>query len=99
MAAASQPGLTPCLWMSASKPNGDRLPLKELPLVPANQPGETTTTAILPPQATTSRVTITASNLDAGVNLNIRRSPDSASEVLARVPTGWPASRPALSWN
>lgn len=76
------------LFVDVRKPNGDRLPLKELPLVPANQPGETTTTAILPPQATTSRVTITASNLDAGVNLNIRRSPDSASEVLARVPTG-----------
>jgi SH3-like domain-containing protein len=76
------------LFVDVRRPNGDRLPLRELPLVPANQPGETNTSSVLPPQAVTNRVTITASNLDAGVNLNIRRAPDSSSEVLARVPTG-----------
>jgi SH3-like domain-containing protein len=76
------------LFIDVRKPNGDRLPLRDLPLVPANQPGETNTTSVLPPQAASNRVTITASNLDVGVNLNIRRAPDSASEVLARVPTG-----------
>jgi SH3-like domain-containing protein len=68
--------------------NGDRMRLADLPLVPENQPGEARSTDITPPPIPEDRVVARVFNLDPGVNLNIRRTPDTAGEVLARVGNG-----------
>ena len=63
-----------------------RMRLAELPTIPANRPGEAVNTSITPPSAREDRVTVRVINLDFGVNLNLRRTPDSGGEVLARIP-------------
>ncbi|MFW5772066.1 MAG: SH3 domain-containing protein, partial [Phototrophicaceae bacterium] len=60
--------------------------LAELPTIPANRPGEAVNTSITPPSAREDRVTARVVNLDFGVNLNLRRTPETGGEVLARIP-------------
>jgi uncharacterized protein YgiM (DUF1202 family) len=62
--------------------------LADLDTVPGNRPGEARDTEITPPPVREDRVTVRIINLDSGVNLNIRRTPQSTGEVLARVPNG-----------
>jgi len=60
--------------------------LAELPTIPANRPGEAVNTSVTPPSAREDRVTARVVNLDFGVNLNLRRTPETGGEVLARIP-------------
>jgi len=80
-------------WVNAQfvdvrDPRGDRMRLADLPLVAGNSPGEAVNTAVTPPPVPVDRVAVTIIGLDTGVNLNIRRTPETGGEVLARVPSG-----------
>lgn len=55
--------------------------------VPYNFPGGAEDTPIVPPTPVAAPPTATV-NVDPGVNLNLRRLPDPASEIVARVPGG-----------
>jgi uncharacterized protein YgiM (DUF1202 family) len=76
------------LYVQVSDEKGKKMRLADLPLVSSNLPGSVNNTAITPPPVPQDRVAATAFNLDAGVNLNIRRTPEANGEVLARVPNG-----------
>jgi hypothetical protein len=65
---------------------GRRQRLADLPTVPSNEPGEARDTAILPPPLPADVVIVTVFNLDAGANLQIRRTPNTDGESLALVP-------------
>jgi len=76
------------LYVDVRNPRGDRQRLADLPLVAGNTPGEAVNTAMTPPPVPVDRVAVTVIGLDSGVNLNIRRTPETGGEVLARVPSG-----------
>jgi uncharacterized protein YgiM (DUF1202 family) len=65
---------------------GQRVPLRALDTVPGNQPGEARNTDITPPPVRRDVVTVRVINLDPTANLNVRRTPDVSSEVLAQLP-------------
>lgn len=60
--------------------------LADLPTVPSNQAGEARDTAVTPPPLPENVVVATVVGLDAGVNLQIRRTPETTGESLALVP-------------
>jgi len=62
--------------------------LRELETVPQNRFGRAVDTQITSPDARENRVTARVIGIDAGANLNIRRTADTSSEILARVPAG-----------
>jgi uncharacterized protein YraI len=67
----------------------DRLQrLADLPTVPANRAGESRDTAVGSPALPANIITATVFNLDAGVNLQVRRTPSVSAESLALVPNG-----------
>lgn len=76
------------LYLVVSDTQGRPQRLANLPTVPSNQAGEAFNTAIQPPSPRQNVVTVTVINLDAGVNVNIRRTVGSEGESLARVPAG-----------
>lgn len=76
------------LYVDIRNARGERIKLASLPTVPANQPGEVDNTAVTPPPVPQDRVAAIVFNLDPGINLNIRRTPDVNGEVLARVTNG-----------
>lgn len=76
------------LYLDVRDAEGGRQRLADLDTVPLNLPGESIATEITPPSETEDRVVAVVYNLDPGVNLNIRRTPDSSGEVLARIPNG-----------
>lgn len=63
-----------------------RVPLRDLETIGSNIPGEAVNTDITPPAIREDRVTVIITDLNPGVNLNIRRLPDTVSEVLVRLP-------------
>lgn len=63
-----------------------RVPLRDLETIGSNIPGEAVDTDITPPAVREDRVTVVITDLNPGVNLNIRRLPDTVSEVLVRLP-------------
>ena len=65
---------------------GRRQRLADLPTVPNNQPGEARDTAVTPPPLPENIVEAIVVGLDAGVNLQIRRTPDTSGESLALAP-------------
>lgn len=71
---------------------GERQRLAELPTVGGNIPGSAQNTAISSPPLPEFSVTVTVGGLAAGTNLNVRRLPDTTSEVLASLPNGTIAS-------
>jgi SH3-like domain-containing protein len=76
------------LYLDVRTPRGERQRLADLPTVPQNQPGDVTGTVVptaAPPEDFARAIVF---NLDAGVGLNIRRTADSSSEVLARIEIG-----------
>jgi uncharacterized protein YgiM (DUF1202 family) len=75
-------------FLDVDDPRGNRQRLAALPLVPRNQPGEAQNTGVTSPTAQEAFVEAIVTQLDAGVNLNIRRTAASDSEVLARVASG-----------
>ncbi len=68
--------------------DGDLQRLADLPTVPRNLAGEAVDTELTPPPIPEDRVTGTVTSLNPGVNLNVRRTPTTAGEVLARLPGG-----------
>jgi uncharacterized protein YgiM (DUF1202 family) len=76
------------LYLDVRDAKGDKQRLADLPLVSGNLPGEVRDTSVTPPPTGKPRVSVVVINLDATTNLNIRRSPDTGAEVLARVPNG-----------
>jgi uncharacterized protein YraI len=76
------------LYVALAAPNGQPMPLRNLPTIPANRAGQSNTSAILPPVETVAEVTVTVGGLDEGVNLQIRRTPSTNGESLTLVPTG-----------
>jgi len=76
------------LYLDIRNPRGEKVKLADLPLVSSNLPGSVDNTAVSAPAVPANRVAATVFNLDADVSLNIRRTPDTDGEVLARVPNG-----------
>jgi uncharacterized protein YraI len=76
------------LYVDVRDPRGDRMRLADLPMVAGNTPGEALNTAVTPPPVPVDRVAVTIIGLDANVNLNIRRTPETTGEVLVRIPNG-----------
>ena len=74
------------LYLDVREANGDQQRLADLPTVPLNRSGEVVSTAITPPPIPENRVTARITNLDPGVNLNVRRTATTDGEVLARIP-------------
>ncbi|MFN8375243.1 MAG: DUF4397 domain-containing protein [Anaerolineae bacterium] len=62
--------------------------LADLPLIPRNRAGEAANTSITPPPDTQDRVTVVVIGINPGANLNLRRTADTAGEVLAPIPSG-----------
>ncbi|MBC6937174.1 MAG: DUF4397 domain-containing protein [Chloroflexi bacterium] len=75
-------------FLSVGNSAGQRVRLADLPIIPFDQPGEAVNTAVTSPQIPVDRVVATVFNLDPGVNLNLRRTPSTDGEVIARVPSG-----------
>ncbi|GAB4509474.1 MAG: hypothetical protein OHK0046_04520 [Anaerolineae bacterium] len=76
------------LYLDIRDEEGEEVRLADLPLVPGNTIGEALATSVTPPPVAEDRVTGRVTNLDTGVNLNVRRTPDASSEILARLPVG-----------
>ncbi len=62
--------------------------LADLPMIPNNRTGETIGTTITPPPPLEDRLTATIVGLSPGANLNLRRLPNTDSEILERLPVG-----------
>lgn len=78
------------LYVDVDDARGLAQRLRDLPTVPRNRPGEANSTSITSPVPTEAFVEAIVTQLDAGVNLNIRRTAQTDSEVLARVASGIP---------
>jgi hypothetical protein len=76
------------LYLDVRDEDGRPQRLADLPAVPSNQPGEARATDVTPPPIPQDRVVARVFNLDPGVNLNIRRTSETAGEVLERVSNG-----------
>jgi uncharacterized protein YgiM (DUF1202 family) len=76
------------LYLDVDDPRGLRQRLADLPTVPRNQAGESQNTSITSPEEQEEFVEAVVTQLDEGVNLNIRRTASDDSEVLARVASG-----------
>lgn len=76
------------LYLDINDSEGEDLALRNLLTIPQNRAGEAVDTAITPPPVQEDRVTVRVTNLDQGVNLNVRRTAEPSGEVLARVPSG-----------
>jgi uncharacterized protein YgiM (DUF1202 family) len=61
---------------------------RDLDVIPANQAGEALNTSVTPPTAAAPSVTVRIQNLNPGVNLNIRRTPEATGEILFGIPVG-----------
>lgn len=68
--------------------NEGLVPLRDLETVPGNVPGETLNTDVTPPTEQEDIVTVVVANINADANLNLRRTPDASSEVLAQLTLG-----------
>jgi uncharacterized protein YgiM (DUF1202 family) len=73
------------LYLDVLNPQGRREPLRNLPTIPRNRPGNASNTSVQPPSAAQNLITVVVGNLSAGVNVHIRRTPDEAGESLALV--------------
>lgn len=76
------------LYLTVTEPRGEPQRLADLPTIPRNQPGTATGTVVTTPVPPENFARAVVFNLDAGVNLNVRRTAESGGEVLARVLSG-----------
>jgi hypothetical protein len=67
---------------------GDLVPLRELETFPGNVAGDTVNTAVTPPTAPENLVVAIVININSDANLNLRRTPTTDGEILARLPLG-----------
>ena len=72
-------------YLDVRAPDGSDQRLANLPTVPGNTPGQLVGVVVTPAPTPENRVTVVVIGLESGINLNIRRLPDSTGEVLARV--------------
>lgn len=79
---------TVALYLAITDNEGEDVPLRDLELVPSNLEGEARATDVTPPAPQEDVVTATIVGLDPTANLNIRRTPDTAGEVLGGIPGG-----------
>jgi uncharacterized protein YraI len=79
---------TLALFLDIRTPEGELQRLADLELIPGNRAGEAVATDVTPPAIQEDRVTVEVFGLDVDANLNVRRTPDTAGEVLARIPNG-----------
>jgi uncharacterized protein YgiM (DUF1202 family) len=75
-------------YLEVRDEEGDLQRLADLPTVARNIAGEAVDTELTPPPIPEDRVTGTVTGLNPGVNLNVRRTPTTAGEVLVRLPGG-----------
>lgn len=75
-------------FLDVRAPDGDPQRLADLDTIPRNRPGARQNTQITPPPVRRDFVVAEVFNLDPNVNLNIRRTPQTTGEVLARVSNG-----------
>lgn len=61
---------------------------RDLDVIPADVAGEAVNTSVLPPTAAAPSVVVRIQNLNPGVNLNIRRTPEATGEILFGIPVG-----------
>lgn len=76
------------LYVSVRNPQGNLMKLKDLPMVPSNQPGEAIATSITSPSERKDRITVIVGGLNQGANLNLRRYATTEAEILAQVSNG-----------
>lgn len=76
------------LYVDLRTPRGEQQRLRDLPTVPLNQPGTSEGTIVATPAPPENFARAIVFNLDPGVGLNIRRTPETTGEVLGRVLTG-----------
>jgi hypothetical protein len=76
------------LYLDVREPDGDRQRLVLLPMIPGNWFGQAENTALTSPLPFENRITVRVINLDIGANLNLRRTPNTDGEILARLPGG-----------
>jgi hypothetical protein len=75
-------------YLEVRDARGNRARLADLPTVPRNRPGEARDTAVQPPPLPQDVTVAIVGGLDSGVNLQIRRTPNTGGESLALVPNG-----------
>jgi uncharacterized protein YraI len=75
-------------YIDVNTASGENVLLRNLATIPANTPGESRDTNVTGPEGRRDLVTVVVFNLAAGSNLNVRRTPESTSEVLAQLPLG-----------
>ncbi|MBK8134604.1 MAG: DUF4397 domain-containing protein [Chloroflexi bacterium] len=76
------------LYVDLRTPRGEQQRLRDLPTVPQNQPGSSQGTIVATPAPPENFARAIVFNLDPGVGLNIRRTPETTGEVLGRVLSG-----------
>ncbi|RMG85359.1 MAG: DUF4397 domain-containing protein [Chloroflexi bacterium] len=76
------------LYLDVRDEDGKRQKLAELPTVPENTPGESGSEVVTPPPLPEDTVFGTVTNLNPGVNLKIRRTPETGGETLELMPLG-----------
>lgn len=74
------------LYLEVRDERGNLQRLADLEPVGGNIPGSASNTAVTPPPIPEDRVTGTVFNLNPDANLNVRRTPETAGEVLVRLP-------------
>ncbi|MDX2076045.1 MAG: DUF4397 domain-containing protein [bacterium] len=72
-------------FLEVRNPRNELQLLKDLPTIPQNLAGEAVGTAVTPPPTPRDRVLVRVINLNPGVNLNIRRTPQNDGEILLGV--------------
>lgn len=75
-------------FVDVRTPAGVQLPLRELDTVPANLSGEKSNTQVASPSQPQNVVTIAITNINAGANVNIRRTSSENGENLESMPLG-----------
>jgi uncharacterized protein YraI len=76
------------LYVDVRNGKNERMKLRDLPFVGRNIPGGAQATALTPPPIPEDRLNVVIIGLNAGANVNIRRTPQTDGEVLGRVPNG-----------
>ncbi len=76
------------LYVQIRDTRGFLMRLRDLPVIPGDRSGESRDTSILPPTVQRQFVQGIVTQLNQGANLNIRRTADENSEVLAQLAGG-----------
>ncbi len=75
-------------FLALSDVSGEKVLLRDFVTIPSNRYGFASNTAIQPPTARQSVLTVTIIGVDPSANVHIRRTPTTDGESLARIPNG-----------